>query len=80
MILGGLNPSESCSHAGKTADFENLTFWGLAGFFLDFGPLLRVNQGSEIMKNRFWKVMKKQVENKDVFFRPLEGQKWPWVS
>ena len=76
MILGGLNPQESCSHAGKTPDFEKSTFGALGLFFLDFGRFLRVNQRSEIMKNRFWKVMKKQVEKRDVFFRPLEGQKW----
>ena len=59
IFLGGLNPSESCSHAGKTPDFEKSTFSGLGVLFLDFGPLLRANQGSEITKNRFWKVMKK---------------------
>ena len=80
MIFGGLNPSKSCSHAGKTPDFEKSTFSALGVFLLDFGPLLRVNQGSEITKNRFWKVMKKQVEKGDVFFRPLEGPKWPRVS
>jgi hypothetical protein len=76
IILGGLNPSESCSHAGKTPDFEKSTFSALGAFFIDFGPFLRVNQGSKISKIRFWKVMKKQVEKRDVFFRHLEGQKW----
>ena len=80
MILGGLNPAESCSHASKTPDFEKSTFSALGGFVLDFGPFLKVNQGSKISKIRFWKVMKKQVEKRDVFFRHLESQKWPWVN
>ena len=37
MILGGLNPAESCSHAGKTPDFEKSTFSAFGGFFPDFG-------------------------------------------
>ena len=77
MIFGGLNPSKSCSHAGKTPDFEKSTFSALGAFFLDFGALLKVNQGSEIIKNRFWKVMKKQVAKRNVFFRPLGGEKSP---
>ena len=40
IILGGLNPSESCSHAGKTPDFEKSTFSALGAFFIDFGPFL----------------------------------------
>ena len=76
MILGGLNPAESCSHAGKTPDFEKSTFSVLGGFVRDFGSLLKGNQESKISKIRFRKVMKKQVEKRDVFFRHLEGQKW----
>ena len=78
IILGGLNPAESCSHAGKTPDFEKSTFSALGGLFLDFGGFLKVNQRAKISEIRFWKVMKKQVEKRDVFFRHLESQKWLW--
>ena len=55
MILGGLNPAESCSHAGKTPDFEKSTFSALGGFFLDFGPFLKVNQDLKSVKFGFGK-------------------------
>ena len=53
MILGGLNPPESCSYVGKTLDFEKSTFSALGVFFIDFEPFSKANQGSYIIETRF---------------------------
>ena len=45
MSFGGLNPSESCSHAGRTPDFEKSTFSALAGFFSRFWPTFGSKSG-----------------------------------
>ena len=41
----------------------------------DFAPFLKANMGSELVQNRYGKVMKKQLGTRDLFFRSLEESK-----
>ena len=45
MILGALNTSESCSHAGRTPDFEKSTFSVLGKFFSWFWTIFEGKTG-----------------------------------